>query len=980
MVTVAIARHSGCTSPVAEATPANTCDFTVTIAGGTRASGVSLELPFTVGGTGITTADYSITAPTGITGSGGMLTFAQADTTETITLTITDDDLNEAQETLTITGAAAGASGLRLTGTGAGPVEYTSGGNTASVMVTDNDAITVTLARDSATATEGGSAEFTVTLDHASTAQVVVPYTIGDGSGDDAPSPAVGATGTVEFPLGANGQTATTMTLSLPIPRTDALGDGDMRNLQVTLGATASEYMAAGTIMRTTTAGMHTADVTVSYRTAVRTLTVTGPATVTEGTAGTFNIGITGTPFRTPAAVPVTWTITPTGSADADDFGGMAGLTGMVTFPTQTSFTITPVNNDLVESGKSFTVQLSVEDNSLDDGTAFGDPATVSIDEDDEAGLTISPSPLEVPEGGEAQYTVRLATQPTMGTVTVTVSGGGSTVTFAPTTALTFTSTNWNTPQTVTVTAAMDAEIDDTATLAHEVTGSGEYAGITEVNLAVTIVKPAGEAATHELLLPEVTRAVVGQQMDAIAGRVGNIFGGGVGDSASFRQRGSSLAGAAAALAQSAADADGVVDVDAITTADARKLLHGLAFATPVLGAGHGGEHDPNLGFWGGAEYRDFGGKDGDDEWDGSAFGLHFGADGQVLDNLRAGLMLSYSDSETEYTRSVDGAEVKGDYDLEVTSVSPYLAWRLGDGSAWASVTYGSGEVEDKPDDGEAGVNDVTVSGVAAGGSRKLLSQGGRELSVRGDVFTAESEVDGDGDGDRAGLDEDLEVDTERVRVALAWSYPGRFAAGRLAPAFDLGLRHDGGDGSSGGGLELGGELKFRDQARGLTLIGNARALLGHSGDQRGWGLGGLVRVQNGVDGQGLALTVAPGYGDELAGVGDALGESALWNGLRQGQKPADLHARLDAEVGYGIPTAGLGDSRFGRAVGGVFGVDSVGMVTPYSSLRVGNSAHDYRLGMRWTPARHIDLDLFARHRNATTTDNAIAIEGKLRF
>jgi len=737
--------------------------------------------------------------------------------------------------------------------------------------------------------------------------------------------------------------------------------------------------MAAGTIMRTTTAAMHTADVTVSYRTAVRTLTVTcAPASIAEGASTTCTITRTGTAFSSPMAV--TWTITHAqtgGTSDAD----FTAVMGSVTFPTQTTFRIATTDDNFVESAESFTVQVSVANPSADMGTAIGTAASLSITDNDTAGLVISPSPLEVPEGGEARYTVRLATQPVDSTASVTVAitvtdGSGATVTTvaAAPASLTFTATNWNTPQTVTVTAAMDAEIDDTATLAHAVSGSGEYAGITAVDLAVTIVKPAGEAATHELLLPEVTRAVVGQQMDAIAGRVGNIFGGGVGDSASFRQRGSSLAGAAAALAQSAAGADGVVDVDAITTADARKLLHGLAFATPVLGAGHGDYFDPNLGFWGGAEYRDFGGKDGDDEWDGSAFGLHFGADGRVLDNLRAGLMLSYSDSETEYTRSVDGAEVKGDYDLEVTSVSPYLAWRLGDGgSAWASVTYGSGEVEDKPDDGEAGVNDVTLSGVAAGGSRKLLSQGGRELSVRGDVFTTESEVDGDGDGDRAGLDEDLEVDTERVRVALAWSYPGRFAAGRLAPAFDLGLRHDGGDGSSGGGLELGGELKFRDQARGLTLIGNARALLGHSGDQRGWGLGGLVRVQNGADGQGLAVSVAPGYGGEFAravGAGDALGESALWNGLRQGQKPADLHARLDAEVGYGIPTASL-------AAAELFGD---GVVTPYSSLRVGNSAHDYRLGMRWTPARHIDLDLFARHRNATVTDNAIAIEGKLRF
>jgi len=59
-----------------------------------------------------------------------------------VTLTLQDDDLNEAQETVTVSGAAVGSSGLRLTGSGAGAVQYTSGGDTAGVDVTDTDAIT----------------------------------------------------------------------------------------------------------------------------------------------------------------------------------------------------------------------------------------------------------------------------------------------------------------------------------------------------------------------------------------------------------------------------------------------------------------------------------------------------------------------------------------------------------------------------------------------------------------------------------------------------------------------------------------------------------------------------------------------------------------------------------------------------------------------------------------------------------------------
>ncbi|MDD9883913.1 MAG: hypothetical protein OXU62_05125, partial [Gammaproteobacteria bacterium] len=119
---------------------------------------------------------------------------------------------------------------------------------------------------------------------------------------------------------------------------------------------------------------------------------------------------------------------------------------------------------------------------------------------------------------------------------------------------------------------------------------------------------------------------------------------------------------------------------------------------------------------------------------------------------------------------------------------------------------------------------------------------------------------------------------------------------------------------------------------------------------------------------QGLAVTVAPSYGGDFGG-GYVGGSQALWNGLRAGQMPADLHARLDAEVGYGMPAMGFGDAGF-----------SGGMLTPYSALRVGDASRDYRLGVRWSTGPRIDLDLSARHINAATTDNTVTLEGRLRF
>ena len=92
---------------------------------------------------------------------------------------------------------------------------------------------------------------------------------------------------------------------------------------------------------------------------------------------------------------------------------------------------------------------------------------------------------LSVPEGDSADYTMTLTLAPT-GPVTVTprvLDNADVTVSGA----LTFTASNWNQPQTVTVTAAHDADdLDDTATVEHTVSGA-EYAGVTAGSVQVAV-------------------------------------------------------------------------------------------------------------------------------------------------------------------------------------------------------------------------------------------------------------------------------------------------------------------------------------------------------------------------------------------------------------------------------------------------------------------------------------------------------------
>ena len=110
----------------------------------------------------------------------------------------------------------------------------------------------------------------------------------------------------------------------------------------------------------------------------------------------------------------------------------------------------------------------------------------------DPPGVTVSPTALTVTEEDTAgdSYRVVLDSQPTA-EVVVTVAGhAGTEVTPSPT-SLTFTRSNWDTAQTVTVTAGSDADtVNDTVTLTHgAASADSNYDGnsITIASVTVTV-------------------------------------------------------------------------------------------------------------------------------------------------------------------------------------------------------------------------------------------------------------------------------------------------------------------------------------------------------------------------------------------------------------------------------------------------------------------------------------------------------------
>jgi hypothetical protein len=162
--------------------------------------------------------------------------------------------------------------------------------------------------------------------------------------------------------------------------------------------------------------------------------------------------------------------------------------------PVNYSYTLKPGYNNLV-------VQL--------DGAAASSSGTITMNQNHaltaSAGTNVvtfvtSQDTIQIPEGGTASFNVRLSAQPTANVnVTVGRESGDNDISVISGAAITFTTTNWNTDQTVTLQAAQDADTaNGQATIAISAAGIPQKS-ITAIeqdddvasDLTVKIVKPA---------------------------------------------------------------------------------------------------------------------------------------------------------------------------------------------------------------------------------------------------------------------------------------------------------------------------------------------------------------------------------------------------------------------------------------------------------------------------------------------------------
>ena len=173
------------------------------------------------------------------------------------------------------------------------------------------------------------------------------------------------------------------------------------------------------------------------------------------------------------------------GGATDDDYSGVPESVVFEAGRTVSTFTLRAVADDVDEGAERVVLGFGELPSSVNPGTRTTAEVTI---EDDNRGVRITPLALAVMEGSSGNYTVVLESEPG-GTVMVTVGGAAGDLTVSPE-RLSFTTSNWSSRQTVTVSAAEDEDsiVDPPVTLTHTVTGGG-YDGVTAPDVEVTILE-----------------------------------------------------------------------------------------------------------------------------------------------------------------------------------------------------------------------------------------------------------------------------------------------------------------------------------------------------------------------------------------------------------------------------------------------------------------------------------------------------------
>ena len=465
----------------------NTVEVTVTLSADPERT-VVIPIEKTNQG-GATTADYS--------GVPTSLTFSSGDTEKTFVFTAAHDTVDDYGESVKLSFGATLPTGVTA-GTPA----------TSTVTITDDDdpQVTVTFGAASYTVAEGSSRTVTVSLDADPERTVVIPIeTANEGGASD--SDYTGVPQSVTFEAG---DTSKTFDISAT---EDNLAESGER-VKLSFGTLPTD--ATAVTPSETTVSIHDRTQGQDLPTPPTVHFESAAYSVTEGASVSVKVILSKAP-GSEAVIPIS-RANRAGATDPDYSGVPDTLTFGAT-DTEKTITFAATDDTVDDDGEKVELSFGTLPGGITATSGEGSEAVVTITDDDDATATatakaivLSPASITVTEEDATgtTYTVKLSHAPTSA-VTVTISGHDGTALTISRTALsndtlTFTSTNWDTAQTVTVKAAHDADpFGDTAFLLHRATGGGYDSAsktlpvtVTDNDTAAVVLDPASITVEEE--------------------------------------------------------------------------------------------------------------------------------------------------------------------------------------------------------------------------------------------------------------------------------------------------------------------------------------------------------------------------------------------------------------------------------------------------------------------------------------------------
>ncbi len=475
-VTVTAAGKFLSIDPAVTVAEGGTASLLVSLGEPAPSAGLTLDVAYSYAGSTATADDTGTTPAT--------LSVAGAARTATLEVPVADDAVVDGTETFTVT----------VTASGWAPTS--AGSNRATVTITDDEAAAATIAfgTDAASTSTLSRAVFEasdtptnipVTISHLpqSATTFVVQVLTGGSSDATEGSDFTIASKSISFaPTDASNTKNLTIT-----PRQDTEVEGnEVIRLQIT-AADDPVNDVGDHYTRHPLGSLANVNITDDDVPTELTLSaVVNGESVTSVTEGVGTVTVTATLDNPAPTGGVAVTLTVAGTATPGAGGDYTFTRTSFTIPVGATATTAPLrilDDGVAEDPDEETVAFTGRARSGRIGLLRTVPLTVTIVDDDTPGVTVSDTSPSLPAGTTTTYEINLDSPPTAD-VTITLSSGTETRATVSPASLAFSSTNWNDPQTVTVTGVAAG----TSTITHAA-GSADttYDGFSVESAVVTV-------------------------------------------------------------------------------------------------------------------------------------------------------------------------------------------------------------------------------------------------------------------------------------------------------------------------------------------------------------------------------------------------------------------------------------------------------------------------------------------------------------